>query len=98
MTTAKNVVFIFLLDRIDFCGEGGMSKFLAGEGDSPHPHREENPIYIYILHILHILYILYIYTYTYIKELCQPIFIYNEEARCNHIHHVPKWPSYLCKI
>ena len=32
--------------------------------------------------MLHILYILYIYTYTYIKELCQTIFIYNEEARC----------------
>ena len=67
MTTAKNVVFIFLLDRIDFCGEGGMSKFLAGEGDSPHPHREENPIYIYIYitYITHIIHIIHIHIYIY---------------------------------
>ena len=66
MTTAKNVVFIFLLDRIDFCGEGGMSKFLAGEGDSPHPHREENPIYIYIYYIYYTYYTYYTYTYIHI--------------------------------
>ena len=31
-------------------------------------------------------------------KLGQQVFICNEEAPCNHIHHVTKWPSYLCKI
>ena len=33
---------------------------------------------MYILYI----YIYIYYTYTYIKELCQQVFIYNEEALC----------------
>ena len=37
-------------------------------------------IYIYICIYVFIYYIYY--TYTYIKELCQKIFIYNEEALC----------------
>ena len=55
-----------------------MKKLLACKGwrDSPpppYPASRKNPIYIYI----------YIYyTYTYIKELCQQVFIYNEEALC----------------
>ena len=36
---------------------GGMSKFLAGWGDSPHTPGRANPVYTYILYI------------TYIKEL-----------------------------
>ena len=67
MTTAKNDVLIFLLGWIDFSSRRnknlvrrrGMSKFLAGRGDSPHHTSEENPVYIY--HIK--LYILYILLY-----------------------------------
>ena len=44
-------------------------------GGLPHPPSRENPIYIYI-------YIYYTDTYTYIKEFCQQIFIYNEEVPC----------------
>ena len=55
---------------------GGMSKFLAGGGDSLHPPSTENLVYIYIN------YTYTNYTYTYLKELCQQVFIYNEEALC----------------
>ena len=41
---------------------GGMSRFSAGGGDSPHPPSMENLIYIYI-YKLYILYILYIYIF-----------------------------------
>ena len=64
-----------------FGGEGRGERaniWLVGGGDSPHPHSRENPVYIYIY-----IYIYYIYnTYVFIKELCQQVFIYNEEASC----------------
>ena len=63
-------------------------------GDSPHPPSRENPVYIYIYNILCILYIIcIIYTYytdAYIKELCQEVFIYNEEAPCTSHTSCPK--------
>ena len=63
-------------------------------GDSPHPPSRENPVYIYIYNILCILYIIcIIYTYytdAYIKELCQEVFIYNEEAPCTSHTSFPK--------
>ena len=52
---------------------GGMSKCLAGGGDSRHPPVGKT-LYTYYTYTY--------YTYKYIKVLCQQIFIYNEEAPC----------------
>ena len=65
-----------------------MSRFLAGGWDSPIAPAGKT-LYIYICIYIHIyiyiynfhIYILHI-TYTYIKELYQQVFIYNEEAPC----------------
>ena len=82
---------LFLLGWIDFWWGGnknsvgrwggGMSRFSAGGGDSPHPPSMENLIYIYIYIYINYTYYTY-YTYTYLKELCQEVIIYNEEALC----------------
>ena len=67
-----------------------MSRFLAGGWDSPiAPAGKTLYIYIYVYIYIYIyiyiynfhIYILHI-TYTYIKELYQQVFIYNEEAPC----------------
>ena len=75
MTTAKSNVFNFIWVELNFCGEGiktwwggrggRRSKFLAGGvRNSSRPLSREN----------------FLYTYTYIKELWQQVFIYNEEV------------------
>ena len=57
-----------------------MSKFSAGGRISPIPLVEKPCIYIYIYIYIYINPVYY--TYAYIKELCQQVSIYNEEAPC----------------
>ena len=38
------------------------------------------------------------YSYTYIKQLCHQVFIYNEEPPCTSHTSRAKWPSYFGKI
>ena len=68
--------------ELTFGGEEVMGRFLTGGGGlSPCPS-SENPVYIYIFFLFIYIYIhicCTCYTYTYIKELCQQVFIYNEE-------------------
>ena len=103
MTATKNDILIFLLGWTDFWwgGKGGMSTFLAGGGIPPIPPVGKTLyiyIYIYIYIYMHYIYIymhIYIYyTYAWIKELCQQVFIDNEEAPCTS-HTFAKWPPYF---
>ena len=55
-----------------------MSKFSAGGRIPPISQVEKPCIYIYIYIYINPVY----YTYAYIKELCQQVSIYNEEAPC----------------
>ena len=76
MTTAKSNVFNFFWVELNFGGEGiktwwggrggeGANFWLVGCGTPPVPLVGKT---------------FYIYTYTYIKDLCQQVFIYNEEV------------------
>ena len=69
----------FYLVELTFRGEGikiwwggGNEQIFGWWGDSPYPPSRENLVYGYYTY----------YTYTYTKELCQQVFIYNEEAPC----------------
>ena len=64
MTTAKSNVFNFFWVELNFGGEGG---------------REKEQIFAFPPVPL-VRKTFYIYTYTYIKELCQQVFMYNEEV------------------
>ena len=82
MTTAKNDVFIFYWVELTF---GGRKQNFGGEAvnEQIFDWCEDSPFPPVGIPLY---------------KLGQQVFICNEEAPCNHIHHVTKWPSYLCKI
>ena len=75
MTTAKSNVFIFFIGLTWLLvgrGGGWANFWMVGEGDTT----PILPSSVYLSKYI------YIYIYIYIKELCQQVFIYNEEAPC----------------
>ena len=75
----KMTFLFFYWVELTFGGEGikiwwggGNEQIFGWWVDSPYPLNRENLVYGYYTY----------YTYTYIKELCQHVFIYDEEAPC----------------
>ena len=78
---------VFLLVWIHFW-EGGWENFWLVGGLSPSPHTE-NPVYMH----KYIYNIIYMYNTYYAG-----FYIQWRSSVYMTIHHVPKWPSYFCKI
>ena len=109
----KMTFLFFYWVELTFGGEGrkiwweggGMSKFLAGGGTPPIPPVGKTRCYIYIYMYIYIytyiyIYIIHIYIiHIHIEKNFANRFVYTmKKLRVHHIHHMPKWPSYFCKI
>ena len=76
-----------------------MNKFLGNEQTFVHSPSRENPVlYIYIHKYIYAYTYIYIYIYIYKRTFAKRFLYTMKKLRVHHIHQVPKWPSYFCKI